>query len=183
MLVGRAQAGDSGAFGTLVKRYESRMYAVTYRILGNADQAADVVQEAFTRAFEAIGRFTGAASFYTWLYRIAVNTSLSVLRKGGRTHEMASEDLELAAGESHPRPVSEADEDPVTRIMASERIELVQRAIRSLSPMYRTLVVLRDLEGLDYEEISKVASIPAGTVKSRLHRARLELKQKLKDVI
>jgi RNA polymerase sigma-70 factor (ECF subfamily) len=183
MLVGRAQAGDSGAFGVLVEKYQDRIFAVAYRILGSRDKAADVVQETFTRAFEAIESFTGAASFYTWLYRIAVNTALSSLRKGTRTHEMASEDLELAADESAPRPVSEATEDPMAAVLTAERIELVQKAIQSLAPMYRTLVVLRDLEGLNYEEISQVADIPAGTVKSRLHRARIELKEKLKGVL
>ena len=183
MLVGRAQAGDRSAFGALVERYEGRIYAVSYRIVGERESAADIAQEAFTRAFESIESFTGAASFYTWLYRIAVNTSLSALRKSGRTYEMANEDLEVAARESSPRPVSERVEDPLARVMTAERVELVQKAIQSLSPMYRTLVVLRDLEGLNYEEISRVADIPAGTVKSRLHRARLELKEKLKGIL
>ncbi len=178
-LVTRSKAGDVEAFATLVRRYQDRLYNLAYRMLGNADDACDMVQESFMAAFEGLGGFRGDAAFYTWLYRVAVNKCLAHRRaRAGKR--------EFAVGGSDATPLETAGSKAVTPDIMMERLETgeaVQRAIMGLPEDYRVVVVLKDVEGFEYEEIAEMAGIALGTVKSRLHRARLLLREALEPYV
>ena len=178
-LVARSKSGDVAAFTALVSRYEGRIYNLAYRLVGSADDAADVSQEVFLAAFESIGRFRGESAFYTWLYRIAVNKALAHRRVRDSRPEVSP-----AGRESSPLDLAVDPADPPEDIMdRRERDAAVQAAIQGLPPDYRAVVVLKDIEGFEYEEIAEIAGIAIGTVKSRLHRARLLLRHALKAFV
>jgi RNA polymerase sigma-70 factor (ECF subfamily) len=184
-LVTRAQGRDAEAFQTLVLRYQDRVYNTAYRLTGDRTLAEDLTQEVFFKAFKALMKFKGKSSFSTWLYRITVNACTSEWRKGAAQKRgkevpfpMAGEDAEGRQWE----PDGEV-ENPGDQAERSERNVLVPKAIESLEDDYRTVVVLRDIEGFSYEDIAEIIERPVGTVRSRLHRARSELKEKLKNLI
>ncbi|MHC4715145.1 MAG: sigma-70 family RNA polymerase sigma factor [Planctomycetota bacterium] len=177
-LVTRAADGDPEAFAALVVRYQDRIYNLAYRMLGHADDAADVAQDTFLAAWEGLARFRGESALYTWLYRIAVNKALGRRRAASVSREYAvdgeSSLLEVAADcSSAPEEVAEV----------RERAVVVQRAVSALEEDLRAVVVLKDVEGLEYEEIAEILAIPLGTVKSRLHRARLTLRGSLRRLL
>lgn len=184
-LVARAKQGDRAAFDVLVERYTPRIYNLSLRITGSPEEAADCVQEAFLRAFTSLRRFRGEAAFSTWLYRVAMNVANDASRRLKNQPLRASE-LE---GPDSDRPVSELDRfgsalegrgnSPEDSLVESQRREVIFEAIRSLPEHYRAMIVLYDLQGLSYDEISRVVGIRVGTVKSRLSRARLALKERL----
>ncbi|MCD6406137.1 MAG: sigma-70 family RNA polymerase sigma factor [Planctomycetes bacterium] len=170
-IVARARGGDVAAFTALVRRYENRIYNLAFRMLGNADDAADVAQETFLAAYEGLGRFRAESTLYTWLYRIAVNKALSRRRaKSSRREFVPADDPSplLTAASRFQTPDEVAEE--------TERAGIVQDAVSRLPGDLRAVVVLRDIEGLEYEEIAAVLELALGTVKSRLHRARLSLR-------
>lgn len=174
-LVARARQGEVDAFSSLVTLYETRVYNLAFRITGNAADAADVAQEAFLAAFEGMKRFRAESALYTWLYRIVVNKALSSRR-------VKSSRREFSVGDD-ASPLDFAMDDcaaPDKIAQRHERAEIVQRAISRLGDDLRAVVVLRDIQGLEYEEIADVLDIALGTVKSRLHRARLALRNSLK---
>jgi RNA polymerase sigma-70 factor (ECF subfamily) len=167
----RLRAGDAPAFEELVMTYQHRVFGVALRMLGNRAEAEDVAQEAFVRAHRALGAFRGDAKLSTWLYAITSRLCLNRLASGERRMARQGEDALLRLSDAGPRP------DAVL-----ERRELetaLGRAIAELPEDRRIVVVLRDLEGLSYEEIAQVLELELGTVRSRLHRARAELKEKL----
>jgi RNA polymerase sigma-70 factor (ECF subfamily) len=174
--VRRSRSGDAGAFGRLVERYQSRLLNAVTRTVGRQVEAEDIVQEAFVRAFQAIDRFRQHSTFYTWLYRIAFNLVASTHRQ--RRH-LAN------PGETVPVEELEADEttNPEAHAEANEQRHRVQQAISELPETFRLPLVLRDVEGMNYGEIGEVLGVPIGTVKSRIHRARLDLRDKLKDLL
>lgn len=174
-LVTRSRSGDVEAFTALVKRYEVRVYNLAYRLLSNADDAADVAQEAFMAAYESIGRFRAESSFYTWLYRIAVNKALTYRRSRSSRLDAATGGQETLAFDT----AADGSPGPSRRVEDMERDEMVQSMIAALPDDFRSVVVLKDIEGLEYEEIADVMEIPLGTVKSRLHRGRLLLRDAL----
>jgi RNA polymerase sigma-70 factor (ECF subfamily) len=184
-LVARAKQGDRAAFDVLVERYTPRIYNLSLRITGSPEEAADCVQEAFLRAFTSLRRFRGEAAFSTWLYRVAVNVANDASRRLKNQPLRASE-LE---GPDSDGPISELDRfgsalegrdnSPEDSLLESQRREVIFEAIRSLPEHYRAMIVLYDLQGLSYEEISRVVGVRVGTVKSRLSRARLALKERL----
>lgn len=177
-LVGRARDGDAAAFTALVRRYQDRVYNVTFRMLGNAEDAADAAQETFLAAYEGLERFRGDSALYTWLYRIAVNKALTRRRSLSSRKEFA------ASGEdSVMATLEDCAEGPAAAAERHERAEAVQEAIAALSDDLRGVVVLRDIEGLEYEEIAEALEVALGTVKSRLHRGRLALRESLKGVL
>jgi RNA polymerase sigma-70 factor (ECF subfamily) len=169
-------AGDSAAFGELVRRYQDRLYHTVYRLVDNAEDALDVVQEAFLNAYQSLDTFQGGAAFFTWLYRIAVNTAISLKRKrrvmvridGGRGGEANLEPLDPSAL-SRPEHALEQVEQEVR----------VWRALARLSPEHRAVLVMKDMEGHKYEVMAATLKVPIGTIRSRLHRARLELRELL----
>ncbi|MBX7103100.1 MAG: sigma-70 family RNA polymerase sigma factor [Gemmataceae bacterium] len=163
-------AGNQAAFGELVDRYQGRLFATVYRLIGHTEDSRDVVQEAFINAYEALDRFQGDAQFFTWLYRIAVNAAISLRRKR-RPAGFSGQGGDLA---------DRADESdghrPGDALERAERVGLVQEALLALAPEFRTVLVLRELEGLKYERIAEILDVPIGTVRSRIHRARLDLR-------
>ncbi|HWE37836.1 MAG TPA: sigma-70 family RNA polymerase sigma factor [Isosphaeraceae bacterium] len=178
-LIDACRAGATEAFGELVRRYEDRLYPTIFRLTGCAEDACDVIQDAFLRAFEKLHRFHGESSFYTWIYRIAVNLALSGRRRRRWTARLA----EGPRGEPIDPPDDSALADPTAHLERAERDAQVQRALNALAPDHRAVVVLKDLDGLRYEEIAEVLRVPIGTVRSRLHRARAELRERLRGLV
>ena len=176
-LVGRCRAGDEEACETLVRRYQERVFALIYRITGEADRVEDIAQEVFLRAFRSLKSFRGGASFYTWLYRITVNTALNAMRSQGRRQETSLEALE---GMEFP---VDPEAGPAERAAQRQLARRVGEAIDQLEEQYRVIIYLRELEGFSYEEIAEVVELPVGTVKSRLFRARQQLKEQLKEIL
>jgi len=174
--VRRSRAGDVEAFGHLIEKYQTRLLTAVTRSVGGRGLAEDIVQEAFLRAFQAMGRFRGRSSFYTWLYRIAFNLVASRHRR-----------LRSHPDPDHSRPVEELEAEetsnPRAQVEAAERRRRVRRAIAELPEPFRLPLVLRDIEGMNYAEIGEVLRLPVGTVKSRIHRARLELRDRLRDLL
>ena len=177
-LVARIIAGDGAAFSALVERYQDRLYNAVYRLVGSAEDARDLLQDTFVKAYENLGTFRGGSSLYTWLFRIAVNTSLS--------HRRKRKWLQVGSGGDGDDPAPAPDaaaQDPSDRLVAAETEALVQQALDSLDDDHRTVVVLRDIQHCDYHEIAEILEVPTGTVKSRLHRARLTLRDRLKPLL
>jgi RNA polymerase sigma-70 factor (ECF subfamily) len=170
-LLARLRAGDSRAFEELVTMYQHRVFGVALRMLGNRAEAEEIAQDTFLRAHRSLAEFRGEARLGTWLYAIASRLCLNRLTAGPRRRERRDDAALLQA------PAGEAD-----AVAALERGELeaaLHQAIAALPEDRRIVVVLRDLEGLSYEEIGEVLGVPLNTVRSRLHRARLDLKSKL----
>ncbi|MGH7415601.1 MAG: sigma-70 family RNA polymerase sigma factor [Candidatus Rokuibacteriota bacterium] len=167
----RLRAGDATAFEELVMAYQHRVFGVALRMLGNSGEAQEVAQEAFLRAHRALGEFRGDAKLSTWLYAITSRLCLNRLASVERRLARQGDDALLRLSDSSPRP------DAV--LERSELEAALQRAIAELSEERRMVVVLRDIEGLSYEEIAQVLELELGTVRSRLHRARVDLKDKL----
>lgn len=186
-LVARVRKGDMQAFGLLVAKYQDRIYNLIFRLCGNAADAEELAQETFLKAMEKIGQFRGSSRFYTWLFRIAANLAISSRRRGGRIkfHSLASGGP--WDGEGDPQATLEArlsdrrEVQPHQAAAAAETAQAVLRALEELDEEARLVVVLRDVEDMDYSQIAEVLDLPAGTVKSRLHRARCLLKEKLAD--
>lgn len=174
-LVRLAQRGDVEAFNTLVTRHQDRVFNAVYRFCGNHEDAADITQRAFINAFRKISEFAGDAAFSTWMYRIAFNQSVSYRRENTR-HRAASifgKDDDLAVEPAVEHAVDE-------RLEADDHRRKVQQALSGLEPDERRIIILKDIEDRSYEEIADILEIPKGTVRSRLHRARLALKERLK---
>ncbi|OWK47260.1 sigma-70 family RNA polymerase sigma factor [Fimbriiglobus ruber] len=168
--------GRSSAFGELVRRYQDRLFNAVIRVVDNAEDAQDVVQDAFVNAYQSLASFKGDAEFYTWLYRIAFNTAVSLKRR-----RKALVSLETGRdGESIGDPVDTSEETrPGAALERTEEEEILRAALHRLSPEHRTVLVLKDIEGLKYEEIAEILGVPIGTIRSRIHRARLELRDLL----
>ena len=177
-LVRRVQAGNNEAFEELVRRYERKVYNITYRLMGNEQDASEALQDAFLRAYRFINRFQFKSSFFTWLYRIATNVSLSKLRKRDKV-DMVSIDEPLNEAGDLPFEIPDHRFGPEQLMKQRELRQALQDAVDKLPADYKSVVVLRDLEGLSNEEVSKVLSLSVAAVKSRLHRGRLVLRDQL----
>jgi RNA polymerase sigma-70 factor (ECF subfamily) len=172
-LIQSALAGNSSSFEVLVTRYQDRLYTAMISVVGSTDEAEDVVQEAFIQAYLKLDTFQQNSRFFTWLYRIAFNFALA-RRRRHRGHLSLEESREISGAE----PKSKVDA-PDSRMARSEDVGLVHQALAILSEDHRSILVLREMEDLAYEEIAEVLQISIGTVRSRLNRARLALKQQL----
>jgi RNA polymerase sigma-70 factor (ECF subfamily) len=172
-LIAACRSGKTEAFGVLVRRYQDRLYPTVFRLTGCAEDALDLLQEAFLRAYQKLDHFNGESSFYTWVYRIAVNLGLSELRK--RRHAVSG------GLPRNPRDLR-AEDDPAISLERAERDEQIQQALGALAPDHRTIVVMKEFDDLRYDEISAMLGIPVGTVRSRLHRARCELRERLRGL-
>ncbi len=166
-LVRRFQEGDERAFELLVRRHEARIYGLAYRMLGRHEDARDAAQDAFLSCFRHLRSFRGDASFTTWLHRIAVNACYDVLRKRPTSSSLDSEMSEPVAPRDHAEEAATAAD--------------VQRALLSLHPDFRAVLVLHEIHDLPVEEVSATLGVPVGTVKSRLHRARVALGRALAE--
>jgi RNA polymerase sigma-70 factor (ECF subfamily) len=172
-LVEAAQGGDQAAFGEIVRRYQRAVFRIAYGLTRNPSDADDLAQEAFVRAYQAIGRFRVGEPLYPWLSRITVNLAYSLYRRRRRRPEAALEPL-LEAGRQWA-----SDDDPVAATEHRERQRHLEAAFAQLSIEHQTVLVLRVVEGLSYDQIAQSLGVPPGTVMSRLSRARAELKARL----
>ena len=177
-LVRRVQAGNTEAFEELVRRYERKVYNITYRLMGNEQDASEALQDAFLRAYRFIGKFQFKSSFFTWLCRIATNVSLSKLRRRDKLHTISLDQPVNEAGDL-PFEIPDVKYGPEKLMKQRELRAALQKSVDELPEDYRSVVVLRDLEGLSNEEVSKVLNLSVAAVKSRLHRGRLVLREKL----
>jgi len=178
VLVAAAQAGDISAFETLVSRYERKIFRLAQNITQNREDAEDVMQEAFLKAYEHLSGFQGNSRFYTWLVRIAVNQALMKLRK--RRPNQVSIDEEVNTGEDLiPREIEDWGPSPEDRYKQSEMSDILSSTIADLDPPFRIVFQLRDIEELSTEETAEALGLSVPAVKSRLLRARLKLRQKL----
>ncbi|HUO06429.1 MAG TPA: sigma-70 family RNA polymerase sigma factor [Candidatus Binataceae bacterium] len=176
-LIERARSGDSEAFGVLVERYQRRVVGVAMAVVHNEDDALELAQETFVRAFENLSKFESRSSFSTWLYRIAANLAIDFWRREGRRTVLHGEDAEIEIGRM-PSPQGDS-------FKAASRTELsgrLKQALEELTPEHRAVILLREVEGLSYDEISETLQCPRGTVMSRLHYARGRLREILKDI-
>jgi RNA polymerase sigma-70 factor (ECF subfamily) len=180
-LIALSVRGDRAAFGVLVHRHQDRLYQTAYRLLGNSADAQDVVQDAFLNAFQSLHQFKGNARFFTWLYRIAVNSAISMRRRDARlAGRRAAVTADSGGGSTHVEPHDESDGSrPDTALERAEDEQRLQTALGALTPEHRTVLVLKEIEGRKYEMIAEILGVPIGTVRSRLHRARLELRDRL----
>ena len=170
-LVAWVQKGDSRAFDMLVLKYQHRIFGLISRYVHDADEVQDVAQEAFIKAYRALPRFRGDSAFYTWLYRIAINTAKNHLVSRSRRPPGSDVDVEDAEYYASGGALHEI-ETPESALFGSELKEVVERAIRDLPEDLRTAVTLREFDGLSYEDIADIMDCPVGTVRSRIFRAR-----------
>jgi len=177
-LIEATLAGQSTAFGELVTRYQDRLYNGVVHVTGSTEDARDVVQDAFVQAFVKLNTFRGGSAFYTWLYRIAMNLAISHCRRRRRPTVSIERSREATGSE----PVDQSD-GPTAGLEQDDRVTQVRQALASLSDEHRTVLVLREMEECSYESIADMLDLPIGTVRSRLHRARLQLKDELRKVI
>ena len=186
-LVDGLQVGSQDAFETLVRLYQAPIYNLAYRMLGDSAEASEATQEAFVRIYKAIGRFRGECGLKTWIYKIAVSACLNRRRwwKRWRDHVPLSLDSPLPSSHESPRflEVPDRGENPEAVCARRETEQAVQRALGALAVEFRAVIVLRDIEGLTYEEIGETLGISMGTVKSRLWRARSRLRKRLRALI
>ena len=179
-LLKRAVAGDTDAFADLVDRYAGRLYGVCFSILGNHADAQDCVQEAFLKAFRTMQRFHFGSSFYTWIYRIAANTCYDLLRHNQRRPTDSLDEPTTSQDGDQYRQFSDQGLLPDDLLVQKETVHLVRRALARLPENLQRLIILRDLEGLSYENIAEMENLRPGTVKSRLFRARVALADQLR---
>lgn len=171
----QALAGQSAAFGQLVRKYQDRLYNTLMHVVGNAEDARDIVQDAFVQAFLKLDTFRRESGFYTWLYRIGFNVA-ATRRRAKRT----SVSVERARDEGGGEPVDQGA-SPSELAEQRERVRQVHAALAKLDEEHRAILVLREIDGCCYETIAEVLDLPAGTVRSRLHRARLQLRNQLQE--
>ena len=187
-LIRQCLDGNVESFAVLVDRYQDRVFNVVLRMCRNRHDAEELTQEAFVRAFEKLGEFRGTSRFYTWLFRIATNQVFLRHRRKKKVKFISissgDEDANVVVGETEMSAVSTMRySSPDDAMVGDEMISRVNEAISELDEEFRIVVILRDLEDMDYDEISSVLDIPVGTVKSRLHRSRNMLKDKLYDLL
>jgi RNA polymerase sigma-70 factor (ECF subfamily) len=181
-LVERVQAGDQSAFNLLVLKYQHRVLKLIARFVSDPTEAEDVAQEAFLKAYRALPSFRGDSAFYTWLYRIAINTAKNALVANQR--RPVDFDLDLQDPEQFERQAKLKEADTPEGVLLTEEIRtVVEKAMEQLPDDLRTAIVLRELEGLSYEEIAEAMDCPVGTVRSRIFRAREAIDKKLKPLL
>src|SRR6478752_4364991 len=179
VLVDAARKGDISAFESLVKRYDRNVFRIAQHITQNREDAEDVVQDAFLKAYQNLGQFQGQSKFYTWLVRIAVNEALMRLRRR-RPERMVSLDEDVKTeDDSMPREVADWSPNPEQQYSQAELRDILGKTIQGLPPSFRTVFVLRDVEGLSTEETAEALGLSIPAVKSRLLRARLQLRERL----
>ena len=174
-LLAAAVQGNRDAYGQLVRKYQDRLLATVYRVVQDRADAEDLCQEAFLQAYMHLGTFAGRSAFYTWLCRIALNLAIGQLRRGPRRPS-----LEWTHQSTHGEPADRGDL-PGDRLVRQESLSQIRKALAALEPDQRTVVVLRVVDGLNYQEIAQTLDVKLGTVRSRLHRARTQLRDLLQN--
>jgi RNA polymerase sigma-70 factor (ECF subfamily) len=182
-LVRRAHAGQLDAYDDLVRRYQERIYATLYHMTANHEDANDLTQEAFIKAFQALASFKGDSSFYTWVYRIAVNRTINFLKQRKNRVHMSLNDLDFNAEHDPDLVALVSDKTPRREAGLAELQEKLNAALLKLSEPHRLVVVLHDVQGVPHEEIAKVMDCNIGTVRSRLFYARQQLQAHLSEYL
>jgi RNA polymerase sigma-70 factor (ECF subfamily) len=178
-LVDRSRAGDASAFSELVERYERKIYRLAKHITQNDEDAEDVLQESFMKAYTHLDSFQGDSKFYTWLVRIAVNEALMKLRKRKTDRTVSLDEPQDTGEDLVAREIAVWDDDPEKKYSREELADILDKAVQSLKPSFRTVFVLRDIEELSTEDTAETLGISVPAVKSRLLRARLQLRERL----
>jgi RNA polymerase sigma-70 factor (ECF subfamily) len=179
-LVEATLSGNRQAFGALVERYQDRLFNMLVRVLGSPDDASEVLQDAFVQAYTKLETFRGSSQFYTWMYRVALNMACSFRRGNKRRYDEQSVEQIRELSGAEPVDHSLPPEQTALRI---EQAELVQAALLEISEEHRQILVLREMEDCSYEAIAEILDLPVGTVRSRLFRARLQLKERLENKV
>jgi RNA polymerase sigma-70 factor, ECF subfamily len=181
-LIERCKAGDRSAYDTLIRAYEKRVYNLAYRLCGHYDEANDISVDAFLRVYQALKLFRGDANFSTWLFRIVTNVYLDRRKRSRNKQHLSLEEYIELEENSVARQIEDTAPTPSVVAEQRERQDLLQQAIQALPDYQRAMIVLYHTEGLAYDEIASVLNLPIGTVKSRLNRARLTLREKLEPL-
>ena len=182
-LVKRARRGDLAAYDDLVRRYQERIYATVYHMTANHEDANDLAQEAFIKAYQALRSFKGGSSFYTWVYRIAVNKTINFLKQRKNRAQMSLDDLDFNAEHDPDLVALISDKTPRREVALAELQEKLNAAMQKLSEPHRLAVTLHDVQGMSHEEIAKIMECNVGTVRSRLFYARQQLQAYLSDYL
>jgi len=182
-LVKRARRGDLTAYDELVRRYQERIYATIYHMTSNHEDANDLAQEAFIKGFHALKSFKGGSSFYTWVYRIAVNKTINFLKQRKNKLQMSLDDLDFNVEHDPDLVALISDKTPRRDISMTELQEKLNEAMQKLSESHRLVVTLHDVQGLSHEEIAKIMDCNIGTVRSRLFYARQQMQGYLSDYL
>jgi RNA polymerase sigma factor RpoE len=182
-LVKRAKDGDMAAYDELIRRYQQRVYATVYQMTSNHEDANDLTQEAFIKAYRALGSFKGDASFYTWVYRIAVNRTINFLKTRKNKVHLSLNDMDFSAEHDPEMVALVSDKTPRRAASLTELQEKLNAAMQKLSDVHRLVVTLHDIQGLPHEEIAEIMDCNVGTVRSRLFYARQQLQATLSDYL
>jgi RNA polymerase sigma-70 factor (ECF subfamily) len=182
-LVLKAQKGDVHAFDELVERYHGKIYGLTYNMTSNREDAEDLTQEVFIKAFEALPRFKGKSSFYTWLYRIAVNKTINYRKKRNRKRALSLDQFDQEIKTDDIYHDLTAKGSPLRNLSLSELQIKLNEALQNLSEKHRTVVVMHDMQGIPHDEIAKVVGASVGTVRSRLFYARRQMQAELAEFL
>lgn len=180
-LVSRARQGDLDAYDELVKRYQERIYATVYHMTANHEDANDIAQDAFIKAYQALKSFKGGSSFYTWLYRIAVNKTINFLKQRKNKHHFSLNDIDFNAENDPDMVALVSDNTPFRNVGLTELQKKLNESLHRLSEPHRMVVVLHDVQGLSHEEIADIMDCNIGTVRSRLFYARQQLQGYLSE--
>jgi len=180
-LVLKAQDGDVRAFDELVERYHDRIYNLTYNMTSNREDAEDLTQEIFVKAFKALPRFKGKSSFYTWLYRIAINKTINYRKKRNRNRPISLDqfDQEIKTDETYHDLTAKGS--PLRNINLTELQQKLNAAMQTLSEKHRAVLVMHDMQGIPHDEIAKVVGVSSGTIRSRLFYARRQMQTELAE--
>ncbi|MFT4901357.1 MAG: RNA polymerase sigma-70 factor (ECF subfamily) [Lentimonas sp.] len=182
-VVQRVQAGNVGAFDQLVQKYREPIFSVIYNMTSNREDASDLAQETFIKAFQAIARFKGKSSFFTWIYRIAINSTMTFLKKRSRRRYISYENMNEEISNSEIFERLTAKNKTEQGALISELQEKLNDALQKLSLKHRTVVILHEIEGMEHTEIAEITKTSVGTVRSRLHYAKQQLQSYLKDYV
>ena len=181
ILVGRAGEGDLAAYDELVRRYQGRIYSLVYNMTSSKEDAEDMVQDVFVKAYSSLKNFRGTASFYTWIYRIAINRTINFLKKRKKRQALSLNDVDDGVERDPAYVELSARESPVRDASLAELQERLNKALLTLSEKHRTVVVLHDIQGVPHDEIARMTGCSEGTVRSRLFYARQQLQGELAE--
>ena len=182
-LVALAQKGSTNSFNKLVDKYHSRIYSLTYQMTSNREDAEDLTQEIFIKAFEALPRFKGRSSFYTWLYRIGINKTINYRKKRNRNRPISIDALDQDITFDEVYAELDSKDSPLRHMGLNELQVKLNEAMQRLSLKHRTVVVMHDIEGIPHDEIAKIVGVSVGTIRSRLFYARRQLQADLGEYI
>ena len=183
ILIQRAQKEDGAAYDELIRRYQERIYATVYHMTSNHEDANDLTQETFIKAYRALKSFKGDSSFYTWIYRIAVNKTINFLKQRKNRYQMSLDDLDFHAEHDPDLVALVSEKTPRRDLNLAELQEKLNAAMQKLSEIHRLVVTLHDIQGMPHEEIGKIMGCNVGTVRSRLFYARQQLQAYLSDYL